>query len=67
MAHEEDGEIVAAINAAAPDVLWVGLSTPKYEKWMHAHRHRLRVSVLFGVGAHLISIWEATADPDMDA
>jgi N-acetylglucosaminyldiphosphoundecaprenol N-acetyl-beta-D-mannosaminyltransferase len=48
---EEDEEIIAAINAAAPDVLWVGLSTPKQEKWMHAHRDRLRVPVLIGVGA----------------
>jgi N-acetylglucosaminyldiphosphoundecaprenol N-acetyl-beta-D-mannosaminyltransferase len=48
---EEDEEIIAAINAAAPDVLWVGLSTPKQEKWMNAHRDRLRVPVLIGVGA----------------
>jgi N-acetylglucosaminyldiphosphoundecaprenol N-acetyl-beta-D-mannosaminyltransferase len=49
--NEEDEEIIAAINAAAPDVLWVGLSTPKQEKWMYAHRERLRVPVLVGVGA----------------
>jgi N-acetylglucosaminyldiphosphoundecaprenol N-acetyl-beta-D-mannosaminyltransferase len=48
---EEDSEIVSMINAAAPDLLWVGLSTPKQEKWMHAHRDRLRVPVLIGVGA----------------
>jgi N-acetylglucosaminyldiphosphoundecaprenol N-acetyl-beta-D-mannosaminyltransferase len=48
---EEDEKIVEMINAAAPDILWVGLSTPKQEKWMHAHRDRLRVPVLVGVGA----------------
>lgn len=48
---QEDEEIVAAIDRAAPDVLWVGLSTPKQEIWMHAHRDRLRVPVLIGVGA----------------
>jgi N-acetylglucosaminyldiphosphoundecaprenol N-acetyl-beta-D-mannosaminyltransferase len=48
---EQDKEIVDAINAAAPDIVWVGLSTPKQEKWMHAHRDRLRVPVLIGVGA----------------
>jgi len=47
----EDEEIVAMINAAAPDIVWIGLSTPKQEKWMHAHRDRLRVPVLIGVGA----------------
>jgi N-acetylglucosaminyldiphosphoundecaprenol N-acetyl-beta-D-mannosaminyltransferase len=49
--RQEDQEIIAGINAAAPDVLWVGLSTPKQEKWMHAHRDRLSVPVLIGVGA----------------
>jgi N-acetylglucosaminyldiphosphoundecaprenol N-acetyl-beta-D-mannosaminyltransferase len=48
---EEDDAIVAAINAAAPDIVWVGLSTPKQENWMDVHRDRLRASVLIGVGA----------------
>jgi N-acetylglucosaminyldiphosphoundecaprenol N-acetyl-beta-D-mannosaminyltransferase len=39
------------IESAAPDVLWVGLSTPKQERWMHAHRHALAVPLLRGVGA----------------
>jgi len=46
----EDEEIVALIDRAAPDVLWVGLGTPKQERWMHAHKG-LRVPVLVGVGA----------------
>ncbi len=48
---EEDGEVVSQIERAAPDVLWVGLSTPKQERWMNAHRYRLKVPVLVGVGA----------------
>jgi N-acetylglucosaminyldiphosphoundecaprenol N-acetyl-beta-D-mannosaminyltransferase len=51
MTPDEDMGIVDAINEAAPDVLWVGLSTPKQEKWMHEHRERLRVPVTVGVGA----------------
>ena len=47
----EDEAVVASINAAAPDVVWVGLSTPKQERWMAAHRERLRAPVLIGVGA----------------
>jgi len=39
------------IGEAKPDVLWVGLSTPKQEKWMHQHCDRLRVPVSLGVGA----------------
>jgi N-acetylglucosaminyldiphosphoundecaprenol N-acetyl-beta-D-mannosaminyltransferase len=51
LTEEEDAQIVASIRQAAPDVLWVGLSTPKQERWMHEHRERLNVPVLVGVGA----------------
>ena len=47
----EDDEIVAMINASLADILWVGLSTPKQERWMFEHRDRLNVPVLVGVGA----------------
>jgi len=48
---EEDDAIVERINAARPDILWVGLSTPKQEVWMASHIGRLNVPVLIGVGA----------------
>lgn len=51
LSEEEDHEVVARINASGADILWVGLSTPKQEKWMHAHREQLHVPVLMGVGA----------------
>jgi N-acetylglucosaminyldiphosphoundecaprenol N-acetyl-beta-D-mannosaminyltransferase len=48
---EEDAEVVGRINAARPDVVWVGLSTPKQEQWMFEHRDRLTAPVCVGVGA----------------
>jgi N-acetylglucosaminyldiphosphoundecaprenol N-acetyl-beta-D-mannosaminyltransferase len=48
---EEDERIVAQIRAAQPDVLWIGLSTPKQEHWIYEHRTKLRVPVAVGVGA----------------
>jgi N-acetylglucosaminyldiphosphoundecaprenol N-acetyl-beta-D-mannosaminyltransferase len=51
MSIEEDQAIVEQINAAEPDIVWVGLSTPKQEHWMAAHRERLTAPVLIGVGA----------------
>lgn len=51
LSPQEDEEDVARINAAAPDIVWVGLSTPKQEKWMASHLHRLNAPVLVGVGA----------------
>ena len=49
----EDAAVVEMINAARPDVVWVGLSTPKQEWWMAQHRDRLEAPVLVGVGAAL--------------
>ena len=48
---EEDDTIVAEINRLRPDVLWIGLGTPKQERWMFEHRDRLNVPVTVGVGA----------------
>lgn len=47
----EDREIVERINAAEPDIVWVGISTPKQERWMAEHVERLNAPVLVGVGA----------------
>ena len=51
LSPEEDAADVARINAARPDVLWVGLGLPKQESWIHAHLDRLQVPVVVGVGA----------------
>src|SRR5262249_61668823 len=40
-----------AVNAAAPDIVWVGLGTPKQERCMHDHLRRLHAPVMVGVGA----------------
>lgn len=42
---------VELINAARPDVVWVGLGHPKQELWMQTHRDTLDAPVLAGVGA----------------
>jgi N-acetylglucosaminyldiphosphoundecaprenol N-acetyl-beta-D-mannosaminyltransferase len=47
----EDQAAVERINAARPDIVWVGLSTPKQERWMAAHVGCLKAPVLIGVGA----------------
>jgi N-acetylglucosaminyldiphosphoundecaprenol N-acetyl-beta-D-mannosaminyltransferase len=39
------------INSANPDIVWVGLSTPKQERWMSRFRGLLDAPVLVGVGA----------------
>lgn len=48
---EEDAAIVAEINATKPDIVWIGLSTPKQERWMAEHVGRIAAAALIGVGA----------------
>ncbi|GAB4467458.1 MAG: WecB/TagA/CpsF family glycosyltransferase [Anaerolineae bacterium] len=50
-AEPEDPAIIQMINAAQPDVIWVGLGSPKQEYWMARHRPLLDAPVLIGVGA----------------
>ncbi len=47
----EDSELVDQINLAQPDIIWVGLGTPKQERWMASHREPIAAPVLIGVGA----------------
>jgi N-acetylglucosaminyldiphosphoundecaprenol N-acetyl-beta-D-mannosaminyltransferase len=49
-AAEEDALLAQVLNSR-PDILWVGLSTPKQEKFMAQHVDRLQVPLLVGVGA----------------
>ena len=47
---EDQPEIVARINAAKPDLLFVALGNPKQELWMGRNAARLDVPVMIGVG-----------------
>ena len=42
---------MAAINAAEPDFVWVGLGMPKQEQWMVEHLGKINATALIGVGA----------------
>ena len=44
-------ETAALINAAKPDIVWVGMSSPKQDLWMARMRGLLEVPVLIAVGA----------------
>lgn len=47
----ENHLMVNAINEAKPDVLWVGMTAPKQEKWVEANRRQLNVPVIGSIGA----------------
>lgn len=46
-----DTELIDVINDAEPDVLWVGMTAPKQEKWVNRNRNRLNASVIGSIGA----------------
>ncbi|MCO6502617.1 MAG: WecB/TagA/CpsF family glycosyltransferase [Acidimicrobiales bacterium] len=49
--EDERREVAEMINSSGADIVWVGLSTPKQERWMARMRPLLDASVLIGVGA----------------
>lgn len=51
--REEEEGVVAAVAAARPHLLLVGLGMPKQEKWIYRHRQRLGAAVAIGVGGSL--------------
>jgi N-acetylglucosaminyldiphosphoundecaprenol N-acetyl-beta-D-mannosaminyltransferase len=48
---EESRAMIDAVNVAQPDVLWVGMTAPKQEKWIYQNRDRLNVKFIGAVGA----------------
>ncbi len=47
---DEEAEIAKAIGAARPDMLFVGMTSPKKEKFLSAHATTMNVPVCHGVG-----------------
>ncbi|MCX8156913.1 MAG: WecB/TagA/CpsF family glycosyltransferase [Verrucomicrobiae bacterium] len=43
--------LAGQVAAARPDIMWIGLSTPKQERFMAAHLERLETTLMIGVGA----------------
>lgn len=49
--EEENNAMVSMVNAAYPDVLWVGMTAPKQEKWIYQNRDKLKVPFIGAIGA----------------
>ena len=48
---DENATMLEEINRARPDVLWVGMTAPKQERWVHANAGRLTAPVVGSIGA----------------
>jgi len=51
LSPEEEKKLQEHIRVSQPDILWVGLSTPKQEKFMAEYLPKLDVTLMLGVGA----------------
>lgn len=43
--------MIAAVNAFQPDVLFVGMTAPKQEKWSYKHKPQLDAKIICSIGA----------------
>jgi N-acetylglucosaminyldiphosphoundecaprenol N-acetyl-beta-D-mannosaminyltransferase len=50
LSPEEDGKVVQNINASGARILFIGLGSPKQDRWMADHSGRIQ-AVMLGVGA----------------
>src|SRR5271169_2077590 len=61
----EEAELLSTVAKCKPDFFWVGLSTPKQERFMARYLDRLPTTLMLGVGAafdvHTGGIWDAPA------
>lgn len=48
--RDQEPEVIAAIRAARPDILFLGFGTPAKEYFMHRHHQALEVPFVMGVG-----------------
>jgi len=49
--EEDNRKMIEAVNTAKPDVLWVGMTAPKQEKWVYQNREKLNVKFIGPIGA----------------
>lgn len=49
--EEETNQMINAVNTFSPNVLFVGMTAPKQEKWIEANKHRLQTQFISGIGA----------------
>ena len=63
--NEDNKAIIDAINAANPDLLWIGMTAPKQEKWTYSHWNELNIHCHVGTIGAVIRLlrWYRRACP----
>ena len=58
---DDDKAIIEAINKANPDLLWIGMTAPKQEKWTYAHWGELDIHCNVGTIGAVFDFYAGTA------
>lgn len=60
--EEENKAIIDAINAADPDLLWIGMTAPKQEKWTFSHWEELDIHCHVGTIGAVFDFFAGTVE-----
>ena len=59
---EDNKTIIDAINAANPDLLWIGMTAPKQEKWTYSHWEELNIHCHVGTIGAVFDFFAGTVE-----
>lgn len=59
--EEDSNAIINAINSENPDLLWIGMTAPKQEKWTYSHWDKLNIHCHVGTIGAVFDFFAGTA------
>lgn len=60
--YEDNKAIIDAINTAKPDLLWIGMTAPKQEKWAYTHWNELDINCHCGTIGAVFDFFAGTVE-----
>lgn len=60
--EEDNKAIIDAINATDPDLLWIGMTAPKQEKWTYSHWDELNIHCHVGTIGAVFDFFAGTVE-----
>ena len=60
--EEDNKKIIDAINQANPDLLWIGMTAPKQEKWTYSHWNELNIHCHVGTIGAVFDFFAGTVE-----
>lgn len=60
--EEDNRAIIEAINRANPDLLWIGMTAPKQEKWTYTHWDELKIRCHTGTIGAVFDFFAGTVE-----